>query len=345
MCEVVVMGRNDYSATPTRPRRVTATDVAKAAGVSRSAVSRAFTDGAYLDDDKRARILKVSQDLGYRPNAFAAGLQTTQSNIVAVVAGEMRSHYDNELVDHLLKELVAIGKWPIVLSGPEISTTPNLQGIFGFPVDAMIVRGGSVVKFVVESCAKLQIPLIFSGCVVDADYVDSVSCRNFDGMHALANLLVHSGRRNIAFIDGIPNRASRQERPAGARAGLLENGLSFVDTETADFSYEGGYRSALALLKRHDIDAIMCANDETALGAITAIRQELGLRVPKDIGITGFDDIRMSDWPNFRLTTVRNPVVETVSAIVRLLSERLEDPSKVGETVLLDAKIVKRETH
>lgn len=339
------MGRNEDSVTPTRPRRVTATDVAKAAGVSRSAVSRAFTDGAYLDQDKKTRILKVSQDLGYRPNAFAAGLQKTQSNIVAVVAGEMRSHYDHELVDHLLKELVAIGKWPIVLSGQEISDTPNLHGIFGFPVDAMIVRGGSVDEFVVESCAKLQIPLIFSGCVVDAEHVDSVSCRNFEGMYALANLLAETGRRKIAYIDGLPNRASKQERPAGARAGLANNGLAFVDTETADFSYEGGYRAAIALMKKNDLDAIMCANDETALGAITAVRQELGLRVPEDVAITGFDDLRMSDWPNFRLTTARNPTEETVAAIVRLLSERLEDPNKVGETVLLDADVVKRETH
>lgn len=339
------MRRKTDSVTPTRSKRVTATDVAEAAGVSRSAVSRAFTDGAYLDQDKKAKILKISQDLGYRPNAFAAGLQTTKSNIVTVVVGEMRSLYDHELVDHLLKELVAVGKWPILLSGPEISNAPNLQGIFGFPVDAMIVRGGSVDEFVVESCAKLQIPLIFSGCVVDADHVDSVSCKNFDGMYALAKLLVESGRRKIAYIDGIPNRASKQERPAGARAGLAENGLTFVGTETSDFSYEGGYQAAIALLKKHDLDAIMCANDETALGAIAAVRQELGLRVPEDVAVTGFDDLRMSSWSNFRLTTARNPIEETVAAILRLLSERLEDPNKVGEMVLLDVDIVKRETH
>ncbi|MDC0738435.1 LacI family DNA-binding transcriptional regulator [Cognatishimia sp. SS12] len=339
------MKHNEDAVAPNRPRRVTATDVAKAAGVSRSAVSRAFTQGAYLDQEKKERILACAQELGYHPNAFAAGLQTTQSNIVAVITGEMRSQYDHELVDHLLKGLLAIGKWPMVLSGRELASAPNLQGIFGFPVDAMIVRGGSVDPFVTNACAKLQIPLIISGCIVKAPLVDSVSCRNFDGMFALAKLLAASGRRRIGFIDGVPNRASKAERPAGAKAGLAEHGLSFVATITSDYSYHGGLQAAQTLLAEHDLDAIMCANDETAIGAITAVQDVLGKRVPEDVAITGFDNLKMAAWPNFNLTTVQNPIRDTVAQILRLLQERLANPAKPGETVLTDAPVVARGTH
>lgn len=328
-----------------RKRRVTAIDVAKAAGVSRSAVSRAFTQGAYVDQEKKERILQISQDLGYRPNVFAAGLHRARSNIIAIVAGEFRSQYDHELIDRLLQELLALGKWPIVLNGAEITKAPSLEGIFGFPVDAMIVRGGSVNEFVVESCAKLDIPLIFSGCIVDAEGVDSVCCRNYDGMYRVAKLLAGTGRRKIAYVDGFPNRASKSMRPEGARAGLEDAGLALVATITSDFTFQGGLDATLELLAAHDLDAIMCANDETALGALSAIRDILGRKVPDDVAVTGFDDLKMAAWPGFNLTTARNPVNETVSAIIRLLSERLDDPRKLSEQVLLDSELVVRGTH
>lgn len=101
-------------------RRVTAADVAKLAGVSRSAVSRAFTEGAYLAPDKRQLIQKAAQELGYRPNALAAGLQGRRSNLVAIFVGEMANEYDKEVLAKLIAGLNSAGKWPIVIGGSGI---------------------------------------------------------------------------------------------------------------------------------------------------------------------------------------------------------------------------------
>ncbi|MFO7804898.1 MAG: LacI family DNA-binding transcriptional regulator, partial [Paracoccaceae bacterium] len=91
---------------------MTAQDIADLAGVSRSAVSRAFTQGAYIDPGKRARVLKAADDLGYRPNAMAAGLQGARSNLVAIFVGEMANEYDKEVTTALVTGLNGIGKWP-----------------------------------------------------------------------------------------------------------------------------------------------------------------------------------------------------------------------------------------
>ena len=100
-----------------RPRRVTAQAVADAAGVSRSAVSRAFTPGAYLDSEKRIKIMHMADRMGYQPNALAAGLKGGRSHLVAVFVGNKRSTYDSEFVNRLVGQLNALNKWPILIDG------------------------------------------------------------------------------------------------------------------------------------------------------------------------------------------------------------------------------------
>jgi DNA-binding LacI/PurR family transcriptional regulator len=330
-------------------RRVTAQAVAERAGVSRSAVSRAFTQGAYLDQKKKAQILQVAAELGYRPNVFAASLQAESSNIVAVLTGNMNSHFDAELVEELLGRLTAAGKWPLVVSGEKVANAPSIEGLWGFPVDAMILRGGSMDKFVVEACAKLHIPLIISGVTVTSETADSVACRNADGTYALTRLMLERGRRRFAWIDGptgvVTQESYRRERRKGVIRALEQAGLELVAFCDSDYTYEGGLAAAETILRDHDVDALMCANDAMATGALSFVRKTLQLRVPEDLSVTGFDDVSMAGWPCFDLTTVRNPRTEIVDHIMRLLHERLADPSKPGEVVLVSADLVPRGTH
>lgn len=341
---------NEKNNTPAKPRRrVTAKAVAERAGVSRSAVSRAFTKGAYLDQEKKTAILKVAEELGYRPNAFAASLQTQNSNIVAVVTGNMKSLFDRELVETLLNKLTEAGKWPIVVSGEHVVNAASVDGLFGFPVDAMIVRGGSMDNFVVESCAKLQIPLIFSGVIVDADRVDSVACRNTDGTYEVTKLLLENGRKKLGWIDGptqvVAQEMSNRERLQGVQRALHEAGLSLVAQADADYSFHGGLQAAEALLRAHDLDGLICANDAMAAGALSCARDKMGLRVPEELAVTGFDNGEIASWPCFNLTTVDNPVDQIVAEIMRLLDERMSNPAKASEAVLVDSNLIPRGTH
>lgn len=326
------------------PRRATAQTVADLAGVSRSAVSRAFTPGAYVDSEKRRRILKIAADAGYQPNALAAGLKAGQSNLVAVFVGNMRSPYDSAFVGELAQALSNLKKWPILIDGTGARTDQALRELLRYPLDALILRGGSMSEAIVDKCSRFGIPMISSGRPVQGPRVDNVCCRNADGMHMITNLLVNRGRRRFGFLSGPEEFYSSSRRRAGVLDALNKAGLELVAERPSDYSVESGYDAARSLLSRNRLDAVICANDATAIGALSAAR-ELSLNVPDDLAIVGFDDIAMAKWPTFNLTTVRNPIDAAVDAIVELLERRLIDPSRTEECIFLDPLIIERGTH
>ncbi|MDW3181845.1 LacI family DNA-binding transcriptional regulator [Roseobacter sp.] len=335
----------DRAAQPRRRARVTAADVAEAAGVSRSAVSRAFTPGAYLDADKRQLVLKTAMDLGYRPNALAASLQGAATDLVGVVVGELSNPYDSEWLAALVSALNASGKWPIVLGGQAEGLDESVTSILSYPLDALIVRGGSLGEALIDNCTKLNIPVIFSGRVISHPAIDCIACRNHMGMVQAVTLLLESGRRRIGYIGGPPTLSSEQERLAGVVERLAEAGLTLAAQVTSDYSFDGGQSAMRALLQDTSPDAVVCANDAMALGALSFARNCRNLTVPEDLAIIGFDDIAMAAWAEFNLTTVRNPLAKTVDEVLRLLEGRLANPQKPGEVVMIDPDLVKRGTH
>lgn len=336
---------------PRRGKRITASDVAEAAGVSRPAVSRAFTPGAYLDDAKRELILETALRLGYRPNALAASLQGNSTNLVGVIAGDLNNHYDAEFVARLVTRLNGANKWPIVQGGADMSggdgsvTKQSILSILNYPLDALIIRGGSIPSSLISDCEKLNIPLIFSGHVVKAPFTDCICRRNGMGAAMAVDLLVGRERRAFGFIGGPKSRTSSNERLEGLSNALAAAGLALRSVEHSDYTYEGGRDAIKRMVVETPLDAIICANDAMALGALSAARAELGIKVPEDLAIIGFDDIVMASWPDFNLTTIRNPLEATVSEILRLLDERLKNPEKPGEICMLDPILLERGTH
>lgn len=328
-----------------RPHRITAAQVAAAAGVSRSAVSRAFTPGAYIDDDKRDLILKAALELGYRPNALAASLQGARTNLVGIVAGKRSNPYDGEWIVRLVAELNAADKWPIVLGGNGEATEQDVLSVLRYPLDALIVRGGSVGPEVIENCAKLNIPVILSGRIVAGENIDCVKCRNEEGTQIATDLLLKQGRRRFAYIGGPAGWNSAQERLTGVKTRLAADGLELLAERNSDYSFDGGAAALRDILSERSIDALICGNDAMAMGALSHARHQTTLRVPQDLSIIGFDDIAMANWPEFSLTTLRNPQEDTVREILRLLEARLNDPGKPGEVVWIEPELVPRGTH
>ncbi|NVO24727.1 LacI family DNA-binding transcriptional regulator [Donghicola mangrovi] len=327
-----------------RNRRVTAADVARAAGVSRSAVSRAFTPEAYLDADKRRAILQVADELGYRPNAIGAALQGASSNLVAIVVGDTPSPFDKEVATALAAGLNAAGKYPIMIGGSQAVSRAAVSDVLRYPLDAMILRTGSLSPDFADACGKLGIPLISSGRIMDRPLVDNVCVQNEAGMEMITDLLLSRGRKAFGFIGGPSGFGSAGRRRAGMMQSLAKAGLDLTAEVTGDYTVESGFRAVEALLSQAPVDAILCANDAMAIGAISGLRQR-GLRVPEDVAVTGFDDVEMAGWPEYRLTTVRNPINDMVAAIVDLLEARINAPRKAGETRWLTPEVILRETH
>lgn len=331
-------------------RRVTADDVARLAGVSRSAVSRTFTPGASVAPDKRERILAVAEHLGYRPNTLAASLKSNSSNLVAIVTGNLSNHYDSVITATLVKRLSDIGKWAVVLGDTSGDIgNPEILDVLAYPLDAMIVRAGSIDEDTARKCMKLNVPLILSGrssALPGVAGADCVGCDNSRGAGMAVAELIRSGRRRIGYIGGLKTLTSEQERHEGFLAALSQAGLAPAALEWADFSFQGGHDAALRLLARDNRpDALFCCNDIMAIGALNAARHTLGLSVPDDVALIGFDDLPMAAWPCFDLTTIRNSITDTVDTIMDLLLSRFQTPDRDGAVRRIEPVLVRRSTH
>lgn len=335
---------DDSNDTSVKRRRVTAQMVADAAGVSRSAVSRAFTEGTYIDSEKRSHIRKIADRLGYQPNALAAGLQGGRSHLVAIFVGDMRSPYDTAFVTALVGKLNGLNKWPILIDGSDERASHAAEEVLKYPLDAMILRGGSMSAEVVAHCSKFGVSMISSGRPVDAEGVDNVFCRNDKGMQLATELLLQKGRRRFAFIGGPSNFYSSALRRAGVIETLENHDMHLIAEHPGDYTAESAYAAAQSILSEHKIDALICANDASAIGALAAAR-ELNLSIPDDLSVVGFDNIAMSKWPMFNLTTVNNPIDVSVAETIKVMESRLNNPSKPSETILVEPNLVLRGTH
>lgn len=330
-------------------RRVTALDVARQAGVSRSAVSRAFTPGASISEKKRQAILQVAEQLGYQPNALAAGLNQRSANLVGIITGNLSSHYDATLTARLVEKLLSIGKLAVVITGQsEDITKADISNMLAYPLDAIIVRAGSVDENVAEQCLKLNVPLILSGRVLAMDGVDCVSLDNVAGSKLAVETLLKQQCTKIAYLGGNKALMSEKERYQGFLEALTAADRAPAGMAWGNFDFQQGLEAALSLLSgpEHERpDGLFCCNDAMALGALNAARNILNLRVPEDVGIIGFDNVEMAAWPCFELTTISNPVDKTVQEIMALLQSRLHAPERAARIVRLQPELICRATH
>ena len=323
--------------------RVTADDVARAAGVSRAMVSRAFTPGASVSARKREHVLSVAQRLGYRPNLIARGLTGQRTGLIAVVVGEISRPYEAWLLEHLVQALSAHRSQPLLLlAGRGTNLTEMLDHALAYQVDGAIVAAGSVSREIADRCGASGAPLVLIGRVLEESDTDSVCCDNREGMRMLVAWLAKQGRRRLAWLGGTPDTFSDQERGQAVEQALTDHGLALLARRQGDFSQLSGMEEGGRLLDAGlSLDGIMCANDAMALGVLEAAAQR-GINVPDDIAITGFDDIPGAAWGRCPLTTVRNPVNETALAALRLLEARLQAPSRDTQVVRIGVTLVPR---
>ncbi|WP_230206999.1 substrate-binding domain-containing protein [Novosphingobium sp. Gsoil 351] len=154
----------------------------------------------------------------------------------------------------------------------------------------------------------------------------SVFCDSIGGERLLIDRLVEAGHRRFVIIGGPPDSYVGNQRVEGAVTRLAHHGLEPLILQ-GNFDHESGAAGLRQALKAPGRpDAIVCANDLMAIGAMDAARDEFGLRVPEDISIVGFDGVGPADWPSYRLTTIRQPVRRMTEAAVTMLLERVENP-------------------
>lgn len=296
--------RTRPSAVRGRTGKVTSQDVAERAGVSRSAVSRTFTPGAYVSEKVRTRVRRAADELGYLPNVLARSLIAGNSGLVALITGPIASPQEPILIEAVTRKLAEHGKRALLVPLPTSGIADeSLFQALSYQVEAAIVFAGTVGIPAVEHCVNIGTRLTLFGRIVEAPGVNCVIYDNAAAADAAARLLVRGGHRRIAYIGTRHRTFSDLERRRAVAAVLEEHGLAFHGEGEGDYGHDSGYQAALAMLNAVDPpDAIYCSNDGMALGALDAARA-LGVRVPDDLAVVGMDDTPMAAWPAYRLTT------------------------------------------
>jgi DNA-binding LacI/PurR family transcriptional regulator len=318
----------------------TSYDVARRAGVSQSAVSRCFRPGASVAPTTRARIIAAANELGYRPNAIAQSLITRRSGMVAVIISNLTNLYYPEVLAELTQRLSERGARVLLFAlQAESDIDSVLDQVWRYQVDGAIVaaRLSSAQLLAFE---RRGTALVLYNRASEETPVASVSCEFAAGELLLVDGMVASGCTRFGIIGGPEDSSVGEARVKGARDRLASAGLTNVPIDRGDFSYNGGYEATHRLLARHKLDAIIAANDVMALGAMDAARLDLGLAVPDDLAIVGFDGVAPAMWRSYNLTTVRQPVGRMTAAAIAMLFERIENPHLGPERRLFSGDLI-----
>lgn len=322
-------------------RRPTSYDVARIAGVSQSAVSRCFAPNASIAPAKRELILKVASELGYRPNALAQALISKRTNLVAVLISNLTNLYYPEVLAGLSASLTARDVRVLLFSlGAESEVDDVIDQIWRHSVDG-VVAAARLSEQQLEQFADHQIPVVMYNRLASGPNAASVRCDSVGGERALVERLIASGHRHFGIIAGPEDSYVGEERSSAARTLLAERGFTDVPMVRGDFSYASG-RAGVRELARlvPTLDAVVCASDLMAIGAMDEARIELGRDVPKDLSIVGFDGSGPAAWESYRLTTIRQPVGRMTAAAAAMLMERIEDPTSPAEQRLFSGQMI-----
>jgi DNA-binding LacI/PurR family transcriptional regulator len=326
------------------PRKPTSMDVARAVGVSQSAVSRAFTAGGKVAKKTRQKILKVASEIGYLPNIHARSLAKRRTGMIALVMGDITNPFYPEMLETLATRLQSAGKRVMLFTVSRDEPLDRaLPDLLQYQVDGLIIASALPGQSIPELCAKAHAPVVLLNRRVWSTPADAVCCDNLAGGRIVAEVLLDSGHQRLAFIAGLEDASTSVERERGFGERVLARTGKQPIREQGDFTYEGASRAALRLFERpHPPDAIFAANDIMALGTLDALRMQLGLRVPEDVSVIGFDDIAAAAWPSYSLTTFRQPINRMVEETLRLLAERASAPQREPATILVPGRLVRR---
>lgn len=331
-----------------RSKAVTSQDVARAAGVSQATVSRVFAERGNVQNETAEQVRRVAEKLGYRPNVMARAMRTSRTGTVGIVVSRLGNPLYPLMLQTLGPKMVEAGLRMVVWSVDESDEKFAVEAVKERSVDGVLMMTATAESSALREVVKSGLPVVLINRVVEGLPLDQVESDNRMGGALVAQYFVAAGRRRIALIGGPLAPSTIRNRDLGFREQLAALGAplqkqltTYVDT----FSYQAGMAAATRLLERAaPPDAIFCANDVLGLGARDAARR-LGVRVPEDLWLVGYDDIDMAAWDAFDLTTIRQPVDEMCQIATDLLVARIggsaADP---GKTVVPNDLIIRGST-
>lgn len=304
-------------------KNATIYQVARLAGVSIATVSRVQRGTAPVQSETRERVLRAIQELGYRPSRAARSLAGDRHEATGIVFPDLSGPYYSEVILGYEQQAAAAGSSVLILGTHGRAGAVDLVVDLASRVDGLVVMGRTVPDSVIEELQRDGLPVVLLARPAAAS-ADSVRSENLTSAATLTAHLLSHGRHPIRFLGDPSSSPDAAERWTGFLQAHHAHGVARPEGPViTPFREDAGFLAALeALSGAARPAALMCANDEIALGAYGAARQ-LGLRIPVEVAVTGWDDIPIARFTAPPLTTVRQPLRELGAEAARLLAERI----------------------
>lgn len=322
---------------------VSAQQVADRAGVSRSAVSRAFTPGASIASETREKVMRAAGELGYQVNDLARGLLANRSRLVGLVVTKPEIGFRAHLVAALTRALIQRGNVPIVINTG--SSHQDMEAaraaLFGYRAEATIFLSGSPPSSFVELARQNGQPLVMIGrSEPDCDHVRTDNARA--ARHAAA-VLWRIGARLFGLVGSMSATPMLVEREEAFISEAKRLGAEIIRVRGHETDYSGGREAARRLFAGANRPrAAFCVNDLIAIGLIDAARSEFGVSVPGELAVIGFDDIPEAAWDAYALSTFRQDPELIAAHAIAHLDRRLAEPDAAPSVTRLAAPFVER---
>ncbi|MBO6604477.1 MAG: LacI family DNA-binding transcriptional regulator [Roseicyclus sp.] len=325
--------------------KVTSLDVARLAGVSQSAVSRVFTPGASVSKKMADKVRDAAAQLGYRPNVLARSLITGKSRIIGLVVAYLDNPFYSDAVEKLSAALQKRGYHLLVFLAGNSDADVNqvLEDLMDYQVDGIITASINLSGELTRRCAQEGIPVVLFNRSINGSGLSAVTSQNRLGGAEVAEFLLAGGHRRIAHISGWQGSSTGVDRLHGFREALATAGRSLHALDDGMYRRDTASDVARRMMEAADPpDAIFVGNDHMALAVMDTLRFDLGLRVPEDVSIVGYDDVAMASWSSYRLTTVRQSVNAMIHATVDTILGEIEADEQPGVLTEIEGPLIVR---
>lgn len=334
---------------------MTAAEIAKIAGVSRSTVTAVINDYPYISDNTKKKVRKIIEEYGYVPNASARGLVGKKPKVIGLFLYNdeelNESSYSSSLIVNIIDTAQSLNYTVITCL---LSKDDNIKKILDFfkngSIQGAIISGGTTCYDKYENLINSNYPIVMVDKFSDKTSIygktSIVNRNNFKGAYIAAQYLIKKGHLNILYIGGVDYRLSSIERLRGYKEALIDNSISIDENKIlqGDFSSETSENLVDLYLENNSVpSAIFCVNDMSAIGAIHSLKNH-SIKVPEDVSVIGFDDLFISNEISPKLTTIRlssrSVAVESVNTLVK----SIETKNFLPTSITIEPTIIERES-
>jgi LacI family transcriptional regulator len=327
--------------------QVTIREVARRAGVSISSVSRVVNNNSPVSPAIREKVLRVIEEVGYRPDRSARALKRQKTSVIGAVIPDVSNPFFSLMVRGI-ENSARDNDYSVLICDTDNRLQAEAQYIdvlISERVDGVILTSTGRSNDRLGHLFDYNIPFIAADRRLKDRKVFTVATDGLRDSRMLTSHLIDLGYKDICFLAGPDHVSTAQERLDGFRGTLADAGLTgrVIRQRAGDYSFESGYRATGELCRGPRPDAIIAANDLMAIGSVKAL-EEAGLVVPDDIGVAGFDHIPLTEWMKPRLTTVEIPAYDLGRRAMELLLRIIRQEEIPEEGITVPTRLVEGES-